>query len=143
MKEFFENSVRAEMIIHIPTMLIDSPPDVFTDAIDDDFDDVMDLLGATESLKAEIEGESRGWARDDLIAELAVSRDAPEWLVKFATPVPKNIKGDGYSFSWGHYTCKWFAGSSYEGLCRNALEWQERFISEMRLKAERQAKENP
>ena len=126
--EMFDASVRAEEIIHLPTMAWDEEAlaDCFKDAIDDDPGQILKVVGLDHIDEDEELYEICEALRDERKAG---------WLVKFATPVPTAFhESGGYSFSWGYYTSKWMYGDDYEALCREALQWQADFVERRRQK---------
>ncbi|PHS64371.1 MAG: hypothetical protein COB09_08330 [Thalassobium sp.] len=130
--EFFDNSIRAELIVNIPSMLSDedSPPDIIADNVYDDLDRTCAAMGIKPPSIHDI---------DDLgfwFSDLARRKGFNGFLVQFATPIPTNIRQDGgFSFSWGYYTTQWIYGDTYEEACAKAVEWAAGFVSEKRAAA--------
>ena len=123
-----ENNVRAEAIIHLPTMLAqDAWPEVAEEAfMQEDPDEIWKAIGIEEPYDLDDQG---------LIHEYL--RDERKWgyLVKFATPVPQDVEADHHRLSWGYYAMKWIYADTYEKACELALDWREEFVERKRKKA--------
>ncbi len=124
----FENNIRAEAIIHIPTMLAqDAWPDIAREAfMEDDPEQIWESIGLEPPYDLDDEG---------LIFEHLTDNSKFGYLVQFATPVPQDIKADSHRLSWGYYRMKWIYADSYEQACINALGWREEFIERKRKMA--------
>ena len=124
----FDNSVRAEAIIHIPTMLAqDAWPEIAREAfMEDDPDPIWEEIGIEPPYDLDDEG---------LIFEHLTDNRKCGYLVKFATPVPEDIKADSHRLSWGYYKMQWIYAESYEQACEKALDWRQELIDKKRTKA--------
>jgi len=124
----FENNIRAEGIIHIPTMLAqDAWPDIAREAfMEDEPDQIWGEIGIEPPYDLDDEG---------LIFEHLTDNRKFGYLVKFATPVPQDITADSHRLSWGYYSMKWIYAESYEQACEKALDWRQEFINRRREKA--------
>lgn len=124
----FDNNVRAEAIIHIPTMLAqDAWPDIAREAfMEDEPDRIWEEIGIEPPYDLDDEG---------LIFEHLTDNRKFGYLVKFATPVPQDITADSHRLSWGYYSMKWIYAESYEQACKKALDWREKFVARKREQA--------
>lgn len=124
----FENNIRAEAIIHIPTMLAqDYWPDIAREAfMEDEPDRIWEEIGIEPPYDLDDEG---------LIFEHLTDNRKFGYLVKFATPVPQDIEAYSHRLSWGYYSMKWIYAESYEQACEKALDWRQEFIDRKRKKA--------
>jgi hypothetical protein len=117
-------TARIEALIHIGGMLTD--PDSLPNAIerlleeDDDtlshaFPDIPDWVKEALDDLAE-----RGYA----FFEWAHQNNKLGFVVQFATPVMRDVDGDGGgTFSWGHYCTRWVYGETLEEAAKRGLEW--------------------
>lgn len=124
----FENNVRAEVIIHIGTTLAhDQWPDIAREAfMEDEQEPIWDAIGLEPPYDMEDEA---------LIFDHLSEHRKYGYLVKFATPVPVNIKPESHRISWGYYAAKWIYSEHYETAAEMALEWRQDFIDRKRKKA--------
>jgi len=67
-----------------------------------------------------------------LIFDHLMDNDKSGFLVKFATPVPQNIKDGSHSMSWGYYAAKWIYADTYQEACEKALAWRCQFVESKR-----------
>lgn len=124
----FENSIRAEVIIHITTMLAqDAWPEIAREVfMEDDPDQIWETIGLEPPCELDDEG---------LIFEHLQDHRKFGYLVKFATPVPQDIEADHQRLSWGYYTMKWIYAESFDQACEQALDWRQEFIDRKRKAA--------
>lgn len=129
-EKFFEHSIRPETILHLGTMMLETPPESLKKAFEYDGDDVFPLLGIDEE---GVFGYIGDHDEDDLLKALADVK-ATGWLVKFATPVPQDFSPDGSSWSqsWGFYATKWIYGNSYNACCKLAIRWANEYVNRAR-----------
>lgn len=127
-ENMYENHIRTELIIHLPTMLSqDSFPDVAKEAfMEDDPDIVWEAIGVEPPYDLDDEG---------LIFEHLMDHRKTGFLVKFATPVPKDIKNDCHRLSWSYYATQWIYADTYQEACDRATEWRSQFIDRKRKAA--------
>lgn len=125
--EFFDRSIRAEIIIHIGSQLHDDSawPENIQETFDYCWDDIWESAGLEPP---ESEDKVDVFQRFYHAGKLG-------FLIQFATPIPKNITETGHSFSWGCFTQKWIYADTYEEACQQATQWQEEFIETARFKA--------
>lgn len=128
---FFDNSIRPEQIIHLGTQCVhdfDEWESDLSDLFADYLEDICEAIGIepTEELD------------DDMtnLPSFLVDSGKPGFLVRFATPVPKQFySSGGYSWSWGHYTTKYIYGDTYEEACKKAMKWQADYIATKRAES--------
>lgn len=127
-ESMYEDNIRAEVIIHVPTMLAhDSFPDAAREAfMEDDPDTVWEAIGIEPPYDLDDEG---------LIFEHLMDEGKTGFLIRFATPVPTDIEADHHSLSWGFYSMHWIYSETYQEACEKALEWREQFIERKRKEA--------
>ena len=124
----FENNIRAEAIIHIPTMLAQYAwPDIAREAfMEDEPDRIWEQIGIEPPYDLDDE---------ELIFEHLTDNRKFGYLVQFATPVPLDIEADSHHLSWGFYSMKWIYAETYEQACEKAVEWRQAFVETKRKKA--------
>ena len=125
---FFSNSIRAETIIHLAAMCMDdSWPSEVQDAFQDDWERIWPALGLDEPDTED---------REEIASRLFLKKRLG-FLVKVATPIPRNFSKDSsaYQFSWGIYATEWIYDDSLEAVYEKAAAWQERLIEEKRKAA--------
>lgn len=123
-KEFFDESIRVEQLIHIGTMCADEAwSSIAQFAFDDDHESVWNAIGIEPPDDDDNESTFM-----HLMDHLKTG-----FLVEFATPVPQKIYSDGsFMFSWSNYTTTWIYDESFEQACQKALEWRRKFIEKKR-----------
>ena len=57
------------------------------------------------------------------------------YLVRFATPIPRDITTSSFRFSWGMYTTQWIYSETIQDACNKAIEWRRGYIEKERAKA--------
>lgn len=128
MREFVEGSIQMEAIIHLGSMCHDADrwSDIALEAFMEDSEAIWEALGIDAP-----EDE------DDLemITEKLTDEGIDGFLVKVATPVPKDVRDGSWSLSWGSYTTEWLFAESYEECCKQAIDWRNALIKR-RTKAE-------
>jgi hypothetical protein len=119
-ESMFEGSIRAEVIIHLATMLAqDSFPGIATEAfMEEDPEPLWESIGIEPPYDLDDPG---------LIFDHLMDNDKSGFLVKFATPVPQNIKDGSHSMSWGYYATHWIYADTYQEACEKALAWRQEF----------------
>lgn len=123
---FFDVSIRAELIIHIGTQLLDGcTSDAVEEAFNDDWSQIWEALGCRPTEDGESDME-------DVSYYLRNQVEKQGYLVKFATPVPHRFTEHGYAFSWGYYTSSWIYAETYEEACQKAIEWQAEYVERKR-----------
>lgn len=124
---FLEESVRAEVIIHIGTMFIDGAvSSEVRDALEFDWENIFTAIGCDQP-EHEDEDFIVDYFRDEV--------NKQGFLVRFSTPIPKNISRHGYSISWGSYMNKWIYADTYQEACNKALVWRGDYIKQAKLAA--------
>ena len=124
-ERFFDFSLRAELIIHIPTQFLEEYlPSEVEDAFDLDFEEIFKAIG----IKAPDERDN------EEISYYLRENNVTGWLVKFATPKPQRFTKGGFSMSWGYYGTQWIYDLSYENACERAIKWQNEFVESHRKK---------
>jgi len=117
---FFENTIRAEKVINFATQCVgDSFSSDVSESINDDWESIWEQVGCYEP----------EYRDDEAISYHLFNNNKLGFLIKFATPVPKNFKENGYDFSWGYYATKWIYAETLEKACQAAVEWAEDYIS--------------
>lgn len=125
-EQLYDANVRAEEIIHLGTQCLgDNAASVIDDALNQDWDGIWAAIGRGEPQGDEL----------DFVAEHIVDKRIFGFLVQFATPVPKHITDDSYSFSWGWYHTRWIYADSFDDACQQALVWRTDYIARQREKA--------
>ncbi len=119
-EQFFENSIRPEVIIHLGTQCIDEDalPENVRDALLNDWEETWIELGIAIPQDADI----------PLMCDLLQRYRKTGFLVSFSTPTPQNISEQSYTFSRGYFTSKWLYADTYEEVCQKAIEWQAGYI---------------
>lgn len=125
--DFYNEIIRAETILHLAIQCIDEAhaPDA-KDALSLDWEDIWNALGCEIP-----ESESTPEEISDYLRNKGING----FLVKFATPVPQYIDGDGYSVTWSWYATKWIYSETLEGACQKALKWKSEYIENKKAKA--------
>jgi hypothetical protein len=126
-EEFQGRSLRAEVIIHIGSMLADEWPESAKDAFSYDWDEVFLDLGLKNEAEVGLE-----WDEYEEISEFLYNNGIFGFLVQFATPIPEDFTAYGHSGSWGYYTMKWIYAETYEDACVAAMKWQDEYIEKKR-----------
>ena len=128
-EEFFDNSIRAESIVHIGTQCLDdySWSDAAEEAFQQDFERVWPALG----IHPPEEDEDELWA----ISEHLKDHNKSGFLVQFAAPIPKFMDSDSYTCSWGYYTTEWIYAETYDAVCEKAIKWRKEYLEKEKLKA--------
>ncbi|MBY5938021.1 hypothetical protein [Marinobacter nauticus] len=123
-----ENSLRAESIIHLATMLAHEQwPEAAKEAfMEEEPERIWSAIGIEPPYDLDDEG---------LIFEHLMDHSKLGYLVSFATPVPQDINHESWRLSWGYYRMKWIYADTYESACYKALEWREKFVSQKREEA--------
>lgn len=120
---FYDNSIRAEKIIHLGIQCIDElSPDV-KEEFKYDYNEISSALG--------LESPDLLDGDDEDISSLFIESGKLGFLIKFATPVPKfySDNSDSYSFSWSFCRMEWIYGETLEEACKKAIEWKEVYIN--------------
>lgn len=122
--DFFDNSLRTEVVIPLCTSIIDDTvPYCFEQELATDAEEMIAAIGlGKEFEKAELEE----------ISEEIFTRCKSGFLIKFATPVPQNIRYPrvSYSCSWSYYSTKWIYKDTFENCLKEGLRWREAYIEE-------------
>lgn len=123
-----ENSVRAESIIHLATMLAhDQWPDAAKEAfMEEEPERIWSAIGIEPPYDIDDEG---------LIFEHLMDHSRLGFLVSFATPVPQDIGHESWRLSWGYYRMEWIYADTYEQACEKALDWRQEFVDRRREEA--------
>ena len=131
METFFDNNIRPDAIIHLGLQCIDedSWPDRAEDAFDDDSDQIWEAIGMAPP-------EGGQYEKWEIVEQLIANRKLG-FLIKFATPVPRDFTANGYSTNgWGNYTTRWIYADNLEGACKKAIEWHRDYIQRKRNAAQ-------
>ncbi len=122
--ELFDSSVRASSIVHIRSMLVGNPASEVWELFESDIDDICDAMGV--ELPEYVANNK--W---DICYFLISCKEAQGLLVKFDTPVPRDLQVNGsYSSGWNRYYSKWFFANTMQDACEKALAWQEKVVQE-------------
>lgn len=117
---FFENTIRAEMVINFAIQCVgDSFSSDVSESINDDWELIWEQVGCSEP----------EYRDDESIAWHLFNNNKFGFLIKFATPVPRNFKENGFEFSWGYYATKWIYAETWDKASQLAVEWAEEYIS--------------
>lgn len=134
--ECFENSLRAEVILHLGCMCFDySFPSAAEEAFEEDGELILEALGIPVPEDDDKFNTlfSRPW--EDMAALLLRHRKLG-YLAQFATPMPYDFVEDGYSTGgWGATVSHWFYGETFQDCFRQAVAWKNRFIENRRIAA--------
>lgn len=121
-----DNTIRVERIVMLDAMLGDQlyPAQALEHLMQEETDTLLSLFpGMPDWLRkalidnVEFEDAFIEWVNQDAVSGLAV---------QFATPVMKwDASGESSTYSWGHYTTRWFYADSMPGAIAMALGWVE------------------
>jgi len=118
---FCERSIQVEQVIHMGTMCCEGdrwPSDV-QDAFMEEGDEIWEAIG----IEPPDHDDDIGLLTDEF-----EDRDIHGFLIKAATPVPRNIREDGFGISWSSYTTTWIYGLTYIDCCKKAIKWRDAYI---------------
>lgn len=122
----FDENVRAETILHLGTMCQDdSFPQCAEDAFNDFYEEVWKALGR-KKIPDDFDAEEHAdWLR----------RNGKQgFLIQFATPIPTEIHGSGYTHDgWGYYMSQWVYDDSFDGACAKGVEWAAEYVAKARI----------
>ncbi len=124
LSDMFDSSVRVSRIIHLRSMFVDTPENGVWRLFEDEFEDILEAMDVKPPKEAmgDIAELGAVFLRRDEFAGL---------LVRFDTPVPRNVKEKGgYSCGWNMYHSKWFYCDTLQEACEKALVWQEAIVKE-------------
>lgn len=129
-EQIFDQNVRINQIVHVPTMLAPEPFDEFEDLFGDRAfkAELTEVLGLGDHAHEwwEAYNDARYSDRGDLVQEAAAwAEGAPPWLVIASHPIEKRLSETSTSSSWGHYTSSAFTGFTFEQAIGKALDWAE------------------
>ncbi|HIF6161559.1 TPA: hypothetical protein ACX3IN_002516 [Vibrio parahaemolyticus] len=124
LSDMFDSSVRVSRIIHLRSMFADTPENGVWRLFEDEFDEIVEAIGV--ELPEELLED-----KEELSAIFFRRNEFAGVLVKFDTPVPRNVKEKGgYSCGWNMYHSKWFYCDTLQEACEKALVWQEAVVKE-------------
>lgn len=130
MSDFFDNSIRFNNIIHIPTQLVldEKIPSNIRDLFEMSWDQIINALNIKVSDHITLE---------DLCCDLIGRYKRYGFLGEIAIPVPRDFSDDfsSYTFSFGLTHTAWFYADSIEELSEKALEYQEKYIERKKKEA--------
>jgi hypothetical protein len=115
---------RIEALIHIGGMVTDgdSMPDVVDDLLQEDDETLAHAFPDMPAWVKEVLDDRH--ERGPAFAEWVHQDNKLGFVVKFATPVMRNVDGNGCgTYSWGHYYTQWTYGDTLEKATENGLAW--------------------
>ncbi|KAB5599276.1 hypothetical protein [Vibrio parahaemolyticus] len=124
LSDMFDSSVRVSRIIHLRSMFVGIPENGVWRLFEDEFEDILEAMDVKPPKEAMSDIAELGavFLRRDEFAGL---------LVRFDTPVPRDVKEKGgYSCGWNMYHSKWFYCDTLQEACEKALVWQEAVVKE-------------
>lgn len=123
-QRFFDGNVVIYKIVWLSSCVCD-PPDDLTELLEDDGDKLSELTGCPLSDVENIE---------DFLDWCGLNKKMG-FLVHAKTPVPTDVVGDGYSFSWGWCQTEWFyADALDDDLIAELEKWQQRVVFDTKAK---------
>ncbi len=117
--QFYDKSIRAEVVLHLPTMCFDPEAwsDCASEAFAQDADQISTVLGIPELAE-----ELQNWE----ISEWLTTGKRFGFLIQFATPQPEfSAAGEPISASWGWMRTTWIYADTYDEACLLAIQWRD------------------